>query len=85
MTETGTGWFGTRPIEAPKAPVSNVAAPTEREAFLDEAIKAGRFTEKRRDHYAALYDRDPLGTRKLVAALQAGPGAPASGQGTGWF
>jgi len=37
--------------------------------LLDKAIKAGKFSEARRGHYAALLARDPSGTKRLIAKL----------------
>jgi hypothetical protein len=106
MTE-GTGWFREELTDspAPNAPArtfepaqtfpaakGNVAIPAERDAFLSEAIRAGKFTEKRRAHYAALYDKDPVGTRELVASFASAPTAEQpegkgwqATEGTGWF
>ena len=41
----------------------------ERDTILASAIVEGKFAQSRRDHFKALWDRDPDGTRKLVASL----------------
>jgi hypothetical protein len=40
-----------------------------RDAIIEQAILAGKFPPTRRDHYRALYDADPEGTRGLIARL----------------
>lgn len=49
------------------------AAATDRDRLLDEAIAAGKITEQSRATYAAMYDRDANGTRKLIERLEAAP------------
>lgn len=44
----------------------------ERDAFIGEAIKAGKFPPARRDHYTSLYDADPEGTKEFIETLAAG-------------
>lgn len=41
--------------------------------LLDDAIKVGKFSAARRDHYARMYDHNPEATRKLVTALRPSP------------
>lgn len=50
-----------------------------RERLIDQAIAAGKFGEERRDHYAAMYDRDPLAAAATIGALAA-PVVPVPGQ-----
>lgn len=40
-----------------------------RDAIIEQAIHEGKFPPARRDHYRALYDADPEGTRGLIARL----------------
>lgn len=40
-----------------------------RERLIDQAIAAGKFSEERRSHYAAMYDRDPLAAAGTIGAL----------------
>lgn len=44
----------------------------ERDGILAAAIKEGKFAQGRLDHFKQLWDRDPDGTRKLVASLAGG-------------
>jgi hypothetical protein len=58
----------------------------ERDSLLDAAMRAGKFSEKRRAHYAAMYDKDPKSTRRLIDSLAGVPQSqPASERGTGLF
>lgn len=41
--------------------------------LLDDAIRAGKFSASRRDHYARMYDQNPYATRKLIKDLQPSP------------
>lgn len=43
-----------------------------RERIITAAVSEGRITPARREHFAALYDADPDGTRDLLAALEPG-------------
>jgi ATP-dependent protease ClpP protease subunit len=43
-----------------------------RERIITAAVSEGRITPARREHFAALYDADPEGTRDLLAALEPG-------------
>jgi hypothetical protein len=47
----------------------SAAVPTGRDALLTWAANTGRISAARRAHYAAMYDRDPAGTRAVIAAL----------------
>jgi hypothetical protein len=40
-----------------------------REYLLDHAILAGKFPVQRRQHWQQQYDRDPVGTEQVLAAL----------------
>jgi hypothetical protein len=40
-----------------------------REYLLDHAILAGKFPVQRRQHWQQRYDRDPVGTEQVLAAL----------------
>jgi hypothetical protein len=40
-----------------------------REAVLDEAVRAGKFSPARKEHYRRLYDADPVGTEQVLALL----------------
>lgn len=51
----------------------------DRDKFLTEAVAAGKFPPARKEHYAALYDKDPDGTRQFIEALTAGA-IPISGE-----
>ena len=42
-------------------------------SLVDEAIGAGKVPENRREYYERLFARDPEGTTRLIAALQATP------------
>lgn len=44
----------------------------ERDRFLVDAIKAGKFPPSRKTHYAAMFDKDPEGTKEFVDGLEAG-------------
>jgi hypothetical protein len=46
--------------------------PVRREQLLAKALQEGKFPPGRVDHYRALYETDPTGTEKLVAALEPG-------------
>jgi hypothetical protein len=41
----------------------------ERQKTIDAAVSSHRIPESRRSHYAGLYDRDPAGTKTLLASL----------------
>jgi len=43
-----------------------------RDALIEDAIKAGKTSPARRDHWAKAYDADPEGTKATLAALEAG-------------
>jgi hypothetical protein len=45
---------------------------TDREHTVDAAIQAGKFPPARRDHYLALLERDPDGTRTFIDELATG-------------
>ena len=47
------------------------AAESDREALLDEAVRAGKFPESRKPTYRAALAADPGGTRALIAKLVA--------------
>ena len=51
---------------------SNTLAERDRDEFLTGAVMAGKFPPARSDHYKALYDADPEGTRTLVDGLADG-------------
>lgn len=42
---------------------------TRREYVIDVAVAAGKFPEERRTHYRQMYNRDPVGTERVLAAL----------------
>jgi len=44
-----------------------------REYVLDKAMAAGKFPQARRSHYAALLDRDPEGTERLLDVMEGFP------------
>lgn len=44
----------------------------DRDRFLDEAVRAGKFAPARKQHFEALYDADETGTRQVIAGLAAG-------------
>jgi peptidoglycan hydrolase-like protein with peptidoglycan-binding domain len=44
----------------------------QRDGILAAAIKDGKFAQSRLEHFQTLWDRDPDGTRKLVASLAGG-------------
>lgn len=51
-----------------------------RDYLISEAIRAGKFTAARAQHYRQMYDRDPAGTEQLLAALApAGTALAAAG------
>jgi hypothetical protein len=85
MTNHGTGFLselndgGSVPARAPSAPTND------KESLLDAAIKAGKFAESRRAHYAAMYDKDPKATTRLISSFAAGavPSSKAKRSGTG--
>src|SRR5947207_6772150 len=43
-----------------------------RDAAITAAIASGKFSESRRAHWQAQYDRDPAGTEQTLAALASG-------------
>jgi hypothetical protein len=43
-----------------------------RDAVLGDAIRAGKFSEARRDHYALMYDSDPAGTEAAIEIMAGG-------------
>lgn len=43
-----------------------------RDAYLTDAVKAGKFPPARREHYRAMFDADEVGARALVDGLAAG-------------
>lgn len=47
-------------------------AQADRDAILDDAIRAGKFPLGRRDHYAAMLSADPLGAKALLATMEPG-------------
>jgi hypothetical protein len=63
---------------------SHSPTPT-KDDLLDGAIKAGKFPARRRAHYAALYDSDPVRTTALIGRLAAGavPADTPRTEGTG--
>ena len=44
----------------------------ERDTILASAVDHGKFAQSRREHFEKLWDKDPEGTRKLVASLAPG-------------
>lgn len=44
----------------------------DRNAILDDAIRAGKFPKGRRAHYETLLSADPVGTRALISTLEPG-------------
>lgn len=48
---------------------SATAHEQDREALLGAAVRAGKFSRERQEHYRALFDADPKGTRELLAAM----------------
>jgi hypothetical protein len=54
---------------------------TERDSFLNTAIKAGKFPPSRKTHYLKAWDADPEGTRGLIDSLAAGL-VPVEARGT---
>ena len=40
-----------------------------REYVISEAVRAGKFSESRADHYRQMFDADPPGTERVLAAL----------------
>lgn len=44
----------------------------DRDAILDDAIRAGKFPKGRRAHYEALLSADPVGTKALISTLEPG-------------
>lgn len=64
---------GTRLLpELATASATSRAKNSDRDDLLDAAVKAGKFSALRRGHYAAMYDRHPDGTRRLIHRLKAG-------------
>ena len=59
---------------------------SERDQILAEAIRAGKFPQARLEHYQAMWDRDPDGTRNYVEAMASGlvPMGPALGNNPGY-
>jgi hypothetical protein len=59
--------------------------PSDKDRLFDEAVKAGKFSESRRAHYAAMYDKDPEATTRLISSFAAGavPPSKAGRRGTG--
>lgn len=43
-----------------------------RDALLDDAIRAGKFPKGRRKHYETMLSADPVGTKALIATMEAG-------------
>jgi hypothetical protein len=43
----------------------------DRDRFLEDAVRAGKFAPARREHFARLYDADETGTREVVNQLAA--------------
>lgn len=54
----------------------------ERDSVLASAMEDGRFPQARLDHYKAMWDRDPDGTRKYVETLASGFVVPMGGKGS---
>jgi hypothetical protein len=54
---------------------------TERDSFLNTAIKAGKFPPSRKTHYLKAWDADPEGTRGLIDSLAVGL-VPVEARGT---
>jgi hypothetical protein len=81
----GSGVLARAP-SAPNAPnAPNAPSRDDRDSLLDAAIKAGKFRESRRAHYAAMYDKDPKATTRLISSFAAGavPSSKAKRSGTG--
>lgn len=55
----------------------------ERDVILAAAVKEGKFAQARVDYFSRLWDKDPEGTRKLVASLASGlvPVVPSGSNG----
>ena len=54
----------------------------DKDALLDGAIQAGKFPPARRDHYSAMYDADPTGTRDLIEKVLESGTIPVAARGT---
>lgn len=63
------------------AAVASRLGEQERDHFLDDAIRAGKFPPSRREHYLAAWTGDAEGTRALVASLSPGL-VPTTARGT---
>lgn len=61
-----------------------ILARQERDAFLDVAVKAGKFPPVRLAHWQAAWDADPAGTKATVDTLAAGL-IPTDPNGTGYM
>jgi hypothetical protein len=49
-----------------------------RDEAISDAIKSGKITAARRDHYTKLWDADPEGTKELLASLAGGGIVPVT-------
>lgn len=47
-------------------------AKADRDAVLDDAIRAGKFPKGRRAHYETMLSADPVGTKALIATMEPG-------------
>lgn len=74
-------WSEVRQQAQAGAGVAARLSENERDQFLDEAVKAGKFPPSRREHYLAAWVADPTGTRALVDSLSPGL-VPVSARGT---
>lgn len=49
-----------------------------RDAVIEAAIGAGKFSASRRDHYRQAWDADPAGTERVIASLVPALAAPSA-------
>lgn len=53
----------------------------DRNRYIDDAVRAGKFAPARRDHWIAAYDADPTGTRQTIDGLAEGLVVPVAAKG----
>lgn len=53
---------------------------TERDSTIAAAVRDGKFSADRADHYRRLWDRDPKGTKRAIASLAPGVAQLAAGE-----
>lgn len=75
-------WEEMRRSVAAAAELVSQTRNTERDKFLDDAVRAGKFPKARRDHYLAMWEADPVGARATIESLAAGL-VPVTEQGHG--